>query len=136
MKDYYRAVSGVDENLARVLEISGRNRQAEDTLILYSSDNGYFLGEHGWYDKRFMYEPSLRVPLLVRYPRLAVRGQVVDHMVQNIDFAPTMLDFAGVKIPATMQGRSLRPLLEGAAPRGLAAVGLLRLLRKFLAIAR
>jgi arylsulfatase A-like enzyme len=76
----------------------------------YRASYGFFLGEHGWYDKRFMYEPSLRVPLLARYPRLGVTGRVVDHMVQNIDFAPTMLDFAGVATPETMQGRSLRPL--------------------------
>jgi arylsulfatase A-like enzyme len=106
----------VDENLARVLKYLDDTNQAENTLILYSSDNGFFLGDHGWYDKRFMYEPSLRVPLLVRYPRLGAAGKVVDHMVQNIDFAPTMLDFAGVEIPAAMQGRSLRPLLEGKAP--------------------
>jgi arylsulfatase A-like enzyme len=116
VKDYYRAVYGVDENLARVLKFLDDTEQAQNTLILYSSDNGFFLGDHGWYDKRFMYEPSLRVPLLVRYPRLGVAGKVVDHMVQNIDLAPTMLDFAGVAIPETMQGRSLRPLLEGAAP--------------------
>jgi len=116
VKDYYRAVYGVDENLARVLKYLDDTRQAGNTLILYSSDNGFFLGDHGWYDKRFMYEPSLRVPLLVRYPRLGAAGKVVDHMVQNIDFAPTILDFAGVAIPETMQGRSLRPLLEGKAP--------------------
>src|SRR5207247_4330065 len=95
-----------------------RRGLAEDTLILYTSDNGYYLGDHGWYDKRFMYEPSLRVPLLARYPRLGVHGRVDTHMVQNIDFAPTILDFAGVKAPATMQGRSLRPLLEGRDVRG------------------
>ena len=117
VKDYYRAVYGVDENLARVLKYLDDTTQAQDTLILYSSDNGFFLGEHGWYDKRFMYEPSLRVPLLVRYPRLAAAGKVMDQMVQNIDFAPTMLDFAGVPIPESMQGRSLRPLLEGKTPQ-------------------
>ncbi len=116
VKDYYRAVYGVDESLARVLKFLDDTKQTDDTLILYSSDNGFFLGEHGWYDKRFMYEPSLRVPLLARYPRLGAPGRVEDRMVQNIDFAPTMLDFAGVAIPESMQGRSLRPLLEGKAP--------------------
>ena len=76
VKDYYRAVYGVDENLASVLKYLDDTRQTEDTLILYSSDNGFFLGDHGWYDKRFMYEPSLRVPLLVRYPRLGAAGKV------------------------------------------------------------
>jgi arylsulfatase A-like enzyme len=116
VKDYYGAVVGVDENLARVMKFLEDTRQMQDTLILYSSDNGFFLGDHGWYDKRFMYEPSLRVPLLVRYPRLETKGKVLDQMVQNIDFAPTMLDFAGVPIPESMQGRSFRPMLEGAAP--------------------
>jgi arylsulfatase A-like enzyme len=116
VKDHYRATYGVDENLGRVLDYLDRRGLADDTVILYTSDNGYFMGEHGWYDKRFVYEPSLRVPLMVRYPRLQARGQVDSHFVQNIDFAPTILDFAGVKAPAEMQGRSLRPLLEGRPP--------------------
>jgi arylsulfatase A-like enzyme len=116
VKDYYGAVAGVDENLARVMKYLDDTRQSDDTLILYSSDNGFFLGDHGWYDKRFMYEPSLRVPLLARYPRLEAKGKVIDLMVQNIDFAPTMLDFAGVPVPESMQGRSFRPILEGKDP--------------------
>jgi arylsulfatase A-like enzyme len=113
VKDRYRAVFGVDENLGRVLKYLDDNRLADDTLILYSSDNGFFEGEHGWYDKRFMYEPSLRVPLLARYPRAFKGGQVLDAAVLSIDFAPTMLDYAGVTIPKQMQGASLRPLFEG-----------------------
>ena len=116
VKDRYRAVAGVDENLGRVLRRLDERGLATDTLVIYTSDNGFFEGEHGWYDKRFMYEPSLRVPLLVRYPRGAAAGRVERHMVQNIDLAPTILDFAGVEAPPGMQGRSLRPLLEGAAP--------------------
>jgi arylsulfatase A-like enzyme len=116
VKDHYRALYGVDENLGRVLEYLDKNRLAEDTLIIYTSDNGFFLGEHGWYDKRFMYEPSLRVPLLARYPRRIPSGRTVDAMAMNIDLAPTILDYAGVGAPPTMQGRSLRPLLEGSAP--------------------
>ena len=115
MKDRYRAVYGVDENLGRVLKYLDDNKLADDTLILYSSDNGFFEGEHGWYDKRFMYEPSLRVPLLARYPRAFKGGQVLDAPVMNIDFAPTMLDYAGVPVPKQMQGASLRPLFEGNA---------------------
>jgi arylsulfatase A-like enzyme len=117
VKDHYRAVYGVDENLGRVLDYLDRRKLADDTVIFYTSDNGYFMGEHGWYDKRWMYEPSLRVPLAVRYPRLEKNGRVDGHMVQNIDFAPTILDFAGVKAPQAMQGRSLRPLLESRPPR-------------------
>jgi arylsulfatase A-like enzyme len=115
VKDHYRAVYGVDENLGRVLDYLDTSGLAQDTLILYTSDNGFFLGDHGWYDKRFMYEPSLRVPLLVRYPRLGAAGRVDDRMVLNIDFAPTILDFAGVPAPESMQGVSLRPLIEGKA---------------------
>jgi len=116
VKDHYRAVYGVDQNLGRVLTYLDEHKLADDTLILYTSDNGFYLGEHGWYDKRFMYEPSLRVPLLARYPRLGVSGKVETRMALNIDLAPTILDFAGLPIPESMQGRSLRPLLEGGAP--------------------
>jgi len=116
IKDRYRTLCGVDENLGRVLDCLDERGLAEDTLILYTADHGYFLGEHGWYDKRFMYEPAIRIPLLARYPRLGTAGHVSDEMVMNIDFAPTILDFAGVPIPEGMQGRSLRPLMEGASP--------------------
>jgi arylsulfatase A-like enzyme len=117
VKDHYRATVGVDENLGRVLDFLDRRKLADDTIVIYTSDNGFFLGEHGWYDKRFMYEPSLRIPLLVRYPRLGRGGRVDARFVQNIDYAPTILDLAGVPVPRQMQGRSLRPLLEGASPR-------------------
>lgn len=116
VKDHHRAVVGVDENLGRVLGYLDQHGLADDTLILYTTDNGFFLGEHGWYDKRFMYEPSLRLPLLIRYPRLVRAGAVPQEMALNIDFAPTILDFAGLPIPEPMQGRSLRPILEGNAP--------------------
>lgn len=115
IKDRYRTLCGVDENLGRVLDHLDERGLAEDTLILYTSDHGYFLGEHGWYDKRFMYEPSIRIPLVARYPRLGAAGHVSDELVMNIDFAPTILDFAGVPIPQGMQGRSLRSLMEGAS---------------------
>jgi arylsulfatase A-like enzyme len=118
VKDHYRATVGVDENLGRVLDFLDRRRLANDTVIIYTSDNGFFLGEHGWYDKRWMYEPSLRIPLLVRYPRLGVGGRVDSRFIQNTDFAPTILDLAGVAIPEQMQGRSIRPLLEGGSPAG------------------
>jgi arylsulfatase A-like enzyme len=89
---------------------------AEDTLVIYTSDNGFYLGEHGWYDKRFMYEPSLRIPLVIRYPRLGKAGSVVEDMALNVDYAPTILDLAGVSVPRAMHGQSLRPFLEGAQP--------------------
>ena len=116
VKDSYRAVVGIDENLGRVLDFLDTNGLAEDTLIVYTSDNGFFLGEHGWYDKRFMYEPSLRIPLLIRYPRLGAAGQVSDNLVQNVDIAPTILDIAGLPVPEVMHGRSLKPLMEGRPP--------------------
>jgi arylsulfatase A-like enzyme len=117
VKDYYRATVGVDENLGRVLDFLDRKKLAEDTLVIYTSDNGFFLGDHGWYDKRFMYEPSLRLPLLVRYPRQIPARRVDPHFALNIDYAPTMLDYAGVPAPPSMQGRSLRPVIEGKAPK-------------------
>jgi arylsulfatase A-like enzyme len=116
VKDHHRALVGVDENLGRILDYLDESGQAEDTLILYTTDNGYFLGEHGWYDKRFMYEESLRTPLLMRYPRMVDGGQVESRFAMNVDLAPTILDFAGIAIPESMQGRSLRPLTAGDPP--------------------
>ena len=116
IKDRFRTIYGVDENLGRVLDYLDMQGLAEDTLILYTSDHGYFLGDHGWYDKRFMYEPSIRIPLVAQYPRLGISENVTDAMVMNIDYAPTILDLAGVPIPDEMQGRSLRPLMEGETP--------------------
>ncbi|MFC1608281.1 sulfatase [Candidatus Latescibacterota bacterium] len=116
VKDSYRATVGIDENLGRVLNSLDEKGLTDDTLIIYTSDNGFFLGEHGWYDKRFMYEPSLRIPLLIRYPRLGQGGQIIDSLVQNVDVAPTILDIAGIQVPGTMQGRSLKPHMEGKPP--------------------
>jgi arylsulfatase A-like enzyme len=117
VKDHYRATVSVDENIGRVLDYLDRRKLTQDTLVIYTTDNGFFLGEHGWYDKRFMYEPSLHLPLIVRYPRGVRAGHVESRFALNIDYAPTILDFAGVPALSTMQGRSLRPLLEGHVPR-------------------
>jgi arylsulfatase A-like enzyme len=116
VKDYYGAIAGVDENLGRVLRHLDEQKMTQDTVIIYTTDNGFFVGDHGWYDKRFMYEPSLRVPLVIQAPG-ARAGQVLNQMAMNIDIAPTILDYAGVPVPETMQGRSLRPLLEGGSPK-------------------
>ncbi|MCK5804508.1 MAG: DUF4976 domain-containing protein, partial [Lentisphaeria bacterium] len=89
---------------------------AEDTIVVYTSDQGFFLGDHGWYDKRFMYEESLRMPFVIRYPRGIKPGQVSEDMILNVDFAPTWLDYAGIEIPDTFQGRSFRPVVEGSTP--------------------
>jgi arylsulfatase A-like enzyme len=100
-----------------LLDCLNRLGALDETVVIYTSDNGFFLGEHGWYDKRFMDEPSIRVPLLVRYPKEVRAGKVDGHIVLNVDFAPTILDFAGVLIPKEMQGRSFRPLLQGKSPK-------------------
>jgi len=118
IKDYLRCIASVDDNVGRLLDFLDSEGIAEDTLVIYTSDQGFFLGDHGWYDKRFMYEESLRMPFLVRYPREVPAGAVMDAMALNVDFAPTFLDLAGVEIPSSMQGRSLRPLLNGRIPDG------------------
>jgi len=114
--DYLRHVSGADENLGKLLDALDQLGIAEDTVVVYTSDNGYFLGEHGLGDKRALYEESLRVPMLVRYPKLFGKGQVIDDMVLNIDIAPTFLDLAGVSVPPDMQGASLKALASGQKP--------------------
>ena len=103
----------VDEGVGQLLAELQRTGDLDDTVIVYSSDNGFFAGEHGLNDKRAMYEDSIKIPCLVRYPRLIRPGAVFDQMVLNIDLAPTILDFAGVARPAYMQGRSWKPIVEG-----------------------
>lgn len=114
--DYFRHIQGADENLGRLLAALDELGLAQDTVVVYSSDNGYYLGEHGLGDKRSLYEESLRVPMLVRYPRLVAAGSVRDEMVLNLDLAPTFLELAGVPAPREMQGASWVPLLAGKKP--------------------
>ena len=116
IKDYLRCVASVDDNVGRLLDYLDEEGIADDTIVCYTSDQGFFLGDHGWYDKRLMYEESLRMPFLVRYPRAVRAGSVSDAMVLNLDFAQTFLDFAGVGAPAEMMGRSFRPVLGGRTP--------------------
>jgi arylsulfatase A-like enzyme len=116
MRDYLACVDSVDENVGRILDFLDEAGLAENTVVVYTSDQGFFLGDHGWYDKRFMYEESLRMPLLVRYPPEIAPGSVAGAVALNLDFAPTLLDLAGVAPPADMQGRSLRPILRGERP--------------------
>jgi arylsulfatase A-like enzyme len=116
IKDYLRCVASVDDNVGRVLDFLDEQGLADDTIVVYTSDNGFFLGDHGWYDKRFMYEESMRVPLIVRYPGKVKAGSVSKELVINCDYAPTLLDYAGIKPPADMQGRSMRAILEGKPP--------------------
>ena len=116
IKDYLRTVASVDDNLGRVLDYLDKTGLAKNTVVVYASDNGFFLGDHGWFDKRWMYEESLRVPLIVRWPGKITPGSVSQSLVLNLDFAETFLEMAGVAIPAGMQGRSLVPLLRGKTP--------------------
>jgi arylsulfatase A-like enzyme len=108
-------VQGVDDGVGKVLDYLDKTGLAKNTIVIYSADNGWFLGDLGLYDKRFMYEPGLRVPLLVRGPGIRA-GSTPAQFVANIDLAPTFLDLAGLAIPASMQGRSLVPLLRGESP--------------------
>lgn len=110
--DYYRALSAVDEGIGRVLETLEAQGQLDNTVIIFAGDNGYFHGEHRRGDKRLMYEESLRIPLLMRYPPLVRPGTTINQMVLNIDVAPTILDLAGVSLAATMQGESVLPLFR------------------------
>ncbi len=117
IKDYLRCIASVDDNVGRLLDYLDSSGLAENTVVFYTSDQGFYLGDHGWFDKRFMYEESLRMPLLVRYPKEIKPGSVNKDLVQNLDFAETFLDFAGVKAPDDMQGESLRKILQGKTPR-------------------
>jgi arylsulfatase A-like enzyme len=116
VKDYLRCVKSVDDGVGRVLDYLDEAGLADNTVVIYSSDQGWYLGEHGWYDKRWMYEESLKTPLMVRWPGKVKPGSTNDDIVSNLDFAETFLDIAGVEIPRDMQGRSLVPLLEGNTP--------------------
>ena len=116
MQDYLATIQSVDDNVGRLLTFLDRTGLAKNTLVIYTSDQGFFLGDHGLFDKRFMYEESLRMPFLVRWPAGIKPATSSDAMALNVDFAPTFLDLARLPIPAGMQGRSLMPVLRGRAP--------------------
>ena len=116
--DYLRVVASIDENVGRLLDYLDSAGIADNTIVIYTSDQGFFLGDHGWYDKRFMYEESLRMPFVIRYPREIRAGSVNTDIILNVDFAPLFLDCAGIGIPGAFQGRSFRPLLQGHTPDG------------------
>ncbi len=116
IKDYLRVIASIDDNVGRVLDYLDAEGLTENTLVIYTSDQGFFLGDHGWYDKRFMYEESLRMPFILRYPPEVKAGTVNDDITLNVDFAPLFLDLAGVPIPEDFQGRSFRPLLRDQTP--------------------
>ena len=117
VKDYLRCVKAVDDDIGRVLNYLDESGLADNTVVIYASDQGWYLGEHGWFDKRWMYEESLLTPLLVRWPGQVKAGSVNDDIVSNLDFAETFLDIAGAKVPGDMQGRSMVPILQGDTPK-------------------
>lgn len=116
MHDYLGCVKAVDESVGRVLRYLDEHGLAENTIVVYTADQGFYLGEHGWFDKRWIFEESLRAPLLVRWPGVTAPGRVNANLVSNLDFAETFLDAAGLPVPDDMQGRSLVPILKGQAP--------------------
>ena len=112
IRDYMAVIASVDESVGRLLEYLDKNNLSDNTIIVYTSDQGFYMGEHGWFDKRFMYEESLRTPLIISYPGHTKPGSVCHKLVQNIDYAPTFLELAGVKKPQEMVGRSLLPIFD------------------------
>ena len=116
MHDYLGCIKAVDESVGRVLKYLDDEGLSENTIVIYSADQGFFLGEHGWFDKRWIFEESLRAPLLVRWPGVTKTASTTRDIVSNLDFAETFLDAAGVPIPKEMQGRSMRPVLAGQTP--------------------
>ena len=117
MQDYLATVQSVDDNIGRLLEFLDASGLAKNTIVIYTSDQGFFLGDHGLFDKRFMYEESLRMPFLVRWPAAIKPGSTAEAMALNVDFAPTFLDAGALPVPADMQGRSLVPVLRGRTPQ-------------------
>ena len=128
MRDYLACVASVDENIGRLLDWLDRNGLADNTIVIYTSDQGFFLGEHNFFDKRFMYEESLRMPFLVRWPGRIKPGSVGDAMVLNVDFAPTLLAAAGVDDAGRHAGAQLPARSRGPDAEGLADVHVLPLL--------
>ena len=117
IKDYLRVIASVDDNVGRLLNYLDESGLSDNTLVIYTSDQGFYLGDHGWFDKRFMYEHSLRMPFIARLPGAIPVGSTGGAMVLNVDFAPTFLDYAGVAVPDDVQGKSARRVLEGKPPK-------------------
>ena len=115
-KNYLRCIKGVDESVGTLMDTLEDLGLSENTVVIYSSDQGFYVGDHGWYDKRWMYEESLKMPLVVKWPGVAKPGTYNDDLVQNLDYAETFLEMAGAEIPADMQGASLVPILKGETP--------------------
>jgi len=116
IKDYLRCIAGIDENVGRILNYLDEQGLAENTVVIYTGDQGFFLGEHGWFDKRLMYEECLRMPFVIRYPKEIKPGTDNKDITLNIDFAPLFLDYAGMDKPSQMQGESFRSNLRNETP--------------------
>lgn len=116
LRDYLRCIKSIDDEVGRVIECLEKEGLMDNTIIVYASDQGFYMGEHGWFDKRFMYEESLRTPLIMYYPKAIKPGTECTAMVQNIDYAPTFLSLAGISKPEEMSGTSLEPLFQGEKP--------------------
>lgn len=115
MRDYFATANAVDRNIGMVLDFLDQHGLSENTIIIYGSDQGFYLGEHGWFDKRFIYEESLRTPFMIRYPSVIKMGSVISEQILNIDWAPTLLEIAGATVPSEIQGKSFLPLLQQKA---------------------
>ena len=113
IKDYLQCIAGIDDGVGKILDYLDESGLSENTVVIYTSDQGHFLGEHGFFSKRFVYEESIRIPLMIRYPKAIPAGLEIDELVINTDFAPTLLTFAGERVPASMQGRSVLGLTQG-----------------------
>ncbi|MFB9864381.1 sulfatase family protein [Rufibacter immobilis] len=118
MRDYLSTAASLDQSIGRMLQYLDKNQLKENTIVIYLSDQGFFMGEHGWFDKRFMYEESFRTPMVMRYPGVVKAGTVSDHLVMNLDIAPTLLKAAGVDVPKDMQGTSFLPVLTDQQAKG------------------
>ena len=128
MRDYLSTAASLDRNIGRTLDYLDKHNLAKNTIVIYLSDQGFYMGEHGWFDKRWMYEESFRTPMVMRYPGVVKPGTVNNDFVMNLDIAPTVLEAAGVAIPKDVQGKSMLPLLRKTA-KGREAI-ILSLLRK------
>ncbi len=117
LRDYLATARSMDRNIGRILDYLDQNGLTENTVVIYTSDQGFYMGEHGWFDKRFMYEESLRTPFVMRYPGKIKPGSEVDEMIVNIDFAPTLIQLAGIEVPKEMQGESFVGLLSGSGKK-------------------
>jgi arylsulfatase A-like enzyme len=115
-KGYYRQIANLDDNVGRLLNYLDQEGLSENTIIVYTSDNGWFLGQHGLFNKMWMYEESLRVPLIISYPGHIASNKINNNIISSLDFAPTLLDYASAKVPSSMRGKSVRPILEGNEP--------------------